>query len=74
MTEPIKTPPDTPRGRPCVEIYRSIHGKYSWRVVAAAKDDSEQALRDALALALQLEDDIFAELAERHQQRRSNSA
>jgi hypothetical protein len=51
-----------PRDKPSVELYRSVGGTYSWRVVVLAKSASERALRDAKALAIQLD----AELAEQY--------
>jgi hypothetical protein len=55
-----------PRGKSAVEIYRSVGGTYSWRVVVVAEDDTERALRDAQALTIELE----TELAEKYGQRR----
>lgn len=42
----------------------------SWRVNVVAADNSAQALRDAKTLALEVEAEIFADVAERHKQRR----
>jgi len=70
----LEKAPDKSRGHSSVEIYRSIHGKYTWRIIAVADKNTEQALRDAKALALALEDEIFADLAARYKQRRSPQA
>jgi hypothetical protein len=64
-----ETPPEKP-GRSSVEIYRAVTGKYSWRVIAVAEDGTADALRAAKAVAFELEAEIYAEMAERHKQRR----
>jgi hypothetical protein len=40
-------------------------------VVVVAVDDSERALREAKALTLELEDEIYEELVTRHKERSS---
>ena len=64
-----ETPREKP-GRSSVEVYRAVTGKYSWRVVAVAEDGTADALRAAKALVFELESEIYAEMAERHKQRR----
>ena len=61
-----------PYGGASVEIYRSVNGRYSWRVVAMADGDSPEALRAAKALALDLDNELHDGLRERHRQRRAS--
>ena len=55
-----------PRGQASVEVYRSVNRAYSWRVIAAAVDETPEALRAAKALALELEGEIRDDLAARY--------
>lgn len=59
-----------PRSTPSVELYRSVSGSYSWRILAVAVDDSSDALRAAKALALELEDEMYSDMLARREQRR----
>jgi hypothetical protein len=71
MTESVGPPVEEAlKGRQSVEIYRSVYGKYSWKVTALAVDDSEQALRAAKALALDLEAEIYGDIAQRVAERK----
>jgi hypothetical protein len=54
------------RAQASVEIYRAVNRGNAWRVVVLAADDSEGALRQAKALALDLYDEIHDDLAERN--------
>lgn len=58
------------REKASVEIYRSVSGAWSWRVVALAVDASEDALRAAKALALELESELYEDLKARSKERR----
>jgi len=60
------------RDRPSIEIYRSVSGTYSWRVVALAEDDSEDALREAKAVALRVAEEIQNDIGEANKRRRHN--
>ena len=60
-----------PRGAQSVEIYKAISGAYCWRVLAVAEDASEDALRAAKALALEIEDEIRSDLRDRSRRRRA---
>ena len=55
------------RGRSGIEILRSVSGVYSWKVVVASDDDSEEGLRAAMALAAQLEGELREQYGRRHQ-------
>jgi hypothetical protein len=66
-------PPGQSLGRPGVEVYRSLSGAMACRVIAAAKDDSPEALRAARDLALEVEDELYAELCERTLAREAGS-
>lgn len=50
------------RDRSSVELYRSIQGTYSWKINVVAEDDTEDAIREAMALAFRIDKDTFADM------------
>jgi hypothetical protein len=60
VPEPVR-----PLGHPGVEIYRTVSDTHSYRMVAFAEDDSDDALRAARDLALSIEAELWDELSER---------
>lgn len=53
------SPPEVDRSKSSIELYRSVHGKYSWRVIVVADDNSAEALREAQALAIELHNEFL---------------
>ena len=64
-------PPDVgiARGTSGIELYRSVSGVYSWRVAVVAKSGTERAIREAMALAEQLD----GEMDQKYGRRRNSS-
>ena len=71
MTESIGPPLDCglPKGTGAVEIYRSLSGRYSWRVSVIADDNSAAAIQAAKTFMFDLDSEIWDEVARRHSER-----